>query len=121
MQDGVTCSGLHSQDGWPVDVSDAARFGDGCLDDGVTDDAPDPVELVLLGRRVGDAQVGHSHPNRPVLHRARVERTARVDRHSDLEKKTGRKIKFRCVFAYFGKIICSSTAILLFEGADTFF
>ena len=84
---GQTCGSPHPQDGRPVDLRDTVVLGDSGLDDGVADDAPHPVVLVLLRGRVRDRKVGHRHANCPVLDGARLERTSGVDGHTDLEKE----------------------------------
>ena len=82
--DGVTGTAL-AKDGAPVDVEEAVWDGDGSLDGRVTDDAPHPVVLVTLGRRVGDGYVGHSDLNRPIVQAAVIVWTTVVDGHGYLK------------------------------------
>ena len=74
----IHTSAVESKDGAPVDVGDAVDGRDGGLDDGVSDDGPDPVELVLLLGVVTHTQVGHRDPHRPVLQGAAVPLAAGV-------------------------------------------
>ena len=59
---------MSGEDGAPVDVGDAVDGRDGGLDDWVSYDGPNPVELVLLRGGVAHAQIGRGviHKGRPL-------------------------------------------------------